>query len=168
MYLHYEGEPFYGRININYRIQYVRDIYNRLPRSDWESIMKSPFGKIMKMFLQVAFSSQIMHAVLFKQLDCKKEWETWYEIAGKEARFSMCEFCLISGLKCGPLPEVDIISEKMILKTFFGRSTGAKVTVQTLYETFREYKRMDNYKYRLALLLIVEGVLLGGDKGRQV
>lgn len=43
-----------------------------------------------------------------------------------------------------------------------------KITVQDIYEIFKAARDDNNYKFKLALLLILEGVILGGDKKRKV
>lgn len=133
----------------------------------------SPFGNVIKMVRQVTFSSQTVHSVLFRQLKSKKKWETWYEIGGKELRFSIKEFAMITGLNCGPLPlqtegNYNKRRDNQALEKFFGGSAGHKSSVQDLYERFKEHRMLDNYRLKLALLLIVEGVFLGGDKKRLV
>ena len=162
----------YGRININCRISYIRDVENKLSGADWKRIVASPFGNVVKMLRGISFSSQTVHYVLFKQLKSKKKWETWYEIGGKELRFSMKEFALITGLNCGSFPiESSGTTRKkdlQVMEKFFGGPAGPKTTVQDLYERFKEYRVLDNYKLKLALLLIVEGIFLGGDKKRLV
>lgn len=150
----------------------MRDIENKLTGSDWRRILASPFGNVMKMLRQVTFSSQTVHTVLFKQLKSKKKWETWYEIGGKVLRFSMKEFALITGLNCGQMPPESVGKKKkkdvQVMEKFFGGPAGPKTSVQDLYERFRDYRLLDNYKLKMALLLIVEGIFLGGDKKRLV
>ena len=168
MYSYYRGEAFYGRVNINCRIQFIRDIENNITPADWQRILDGPFGNIMRMFQQVSFSSQTLHAVLFKQLKTKKKWESWYEVGGKELRFSIQEFGIITGLNCGELPDVDSRGDSLVSRRFFGTPSGPKTTVQDLYNRFKEHRVLDNYKMKLAVLLIVEGIILGGDKKRLV
>ena len=40
--------------------------------------------------------------------------------------------------------------------------------LKDLYKKFIEHRELDNFKMKLGLLLIVEGVLCGADKGRLV
>ena len=89
-------------------------------------------------------------------------------MAGKELRFSIREFCLITGLNCGELPFVDTKADGLVMEHFFGSPGGPKMTIQDVYNRFKEHRELDNYKIKLALLLIVEGLLLGGDKKRLV
>lgn len=122
----------------------------------------------MKMLQQVSFSPQTIHAVLIKQLETKKTWESWYEVGGQEVRFSMKEFKLITGLNCGSDAVIYGKKQKGCKKAmidFFGKPS---VTIQDLFDEFKNHREVDYKKVMLALLIIVEGILLGGDKKRQV
>ena len=100
-YQFHEEDSFYGRININCRQLFIHEIENRLSPTDWRMIEDGIFGNVIKIPKQVSFSSQLVHAVLFRQLKTKKKRETWYGVGEKQIRFSIKEFSLITGLNCG-------------------------------------------------------------------
>lgn len=163
--MHYTGEDFYGRINICSRTAYIRSVTWKLQRTDVEWLMQTCFGNVIRMLKQVSFSPQTIHAVLMKQLESGKTWETWYDVCGKEARFSMKEFSLITGLRCGEGIVEMRRGDKKAMNDFFGCPT---LSVNDLHERFTHYKEPDYYKLQMGLLLIVEGILLGGDKKRLI
>ena len=83
-------------------------------------------------------------------------------------RFGLKEFKLITGLNCeseSVLYRNKNKGYKTAMDKFFGCPS---LSIQDLYERFREYRPLDRYKQMMAILLIVEGVLLGGDKKRLV
>ena len=110
-------------------------------------------------------STQLIHHVLFRQLDTKKQFETWYDLGGQPCRFSMEEFRLITGLNCGMPDEEDSKQDKNAVFEFFGVRS---ITIANLLNKFLAYREDNVYKMKMALLLILEGVVLGGDKKRKV
>jgi len=163
--MYYTGDDFYGRINICSRSAYLYEIRQKLNHEDWLWLKAGPFGKVLEMIQQVSFSSQTIHDVLMKQLDSGKKYETWYDVCGKESRFSMKEFSLITGLNCGEGRVQPRRGEKAAMTNFFNKST---MSVNELFERFIHYVPYDFHKLQMAMLLIVEGILLGGDKKRLV
>lgn len=163
--MYYSGDDLYGRINICARSAYLYEIRQKLSLQDWQWLKNGPFGKVIQLLQQVAFSSQTIHAILMKQLDSGKMYETWYDVCGKESRFSMKEFSLITGLNCGEGIVPPRRGEKRAMTDFFGKPT---MSVNDLFESFIHYAPYDFHKVQMAMLLLVKGILLGGDKKRLI
>ena len=133
-------------------------IGKELTPMDWERVSDGPFGPVLKMVRRVNCSAQLMHALLFNQVQTFKERETWYKVRGKYARFSMKEFALITGLNCSRPNPADMVDDKKAVEALFnGRET---VRVSELLTLFLTAQRESSYKMKVALLMVVEGVIL--------
>ena len=161
-----EEHKFRGRMNQHSRAEWVKWIGMKLTPLDWQRLEDSPFGPVLKMVRRVKCSAQLMHALLFNQVQTFKKSETWYRVRGKYARFSMKEFTLITGLKCSPPNPADMVDDKKAVKDFFGGRHTVKVS--ELCTLFLMEQGESSYKMKLAHLMVVEGVILGTDKNRHV
>ena len=70
----------------------------------------------------------------------------------------MKEFSLITVLNCGERRVQPMREEKTSMINSFNKST---MSVNELFERFIHYVRYDFHKLQMAMLLIVEGILLG-------
>ena len=160
-------EKFRGRLSLNSRVKWVEEIELSLTPGDWQRIQEGPFGSVLSMIRRVQGSGQLIHAMMFNRVHTTKKYETWYRVRGQVARFSLTEFALISGLNCGTLPPAySSKPNKNVVSDFF--EGKEKVAVGDLYKLFLKAQGQTTYKFKLALLMIVEGVLIGSDKGRFV
>ncbi len=161
-----EVHKFRGRMNQNSRASWVNWIGKELTPMDWERVSDGPFGPVLKMVRRVNCSAQLMHALLFNQVQTLKERETWYKVRGKYARFSMKEFALITGLNCRRPNPADMVDDKKAVEALFSGREAVKVS--ELLTLFLTAQRESSYKMKVALLMVVEGVILGTDKNRHV
>ena len=72
----------------------------------------------------------------------------------------------MTGLRCGRPRAADMADDKKAMKDFF---TNERMTVGDLESAFKNSMVKEpsaRRRFKLALLLIVEGVLLGGNAGK--
>jgi Domain of unknown function (DUF1985) len=55
----------------------------------------------------------LLHFFLLRQIKCNKMYEYWFLVGNKPIKFGMREFCLVTGLSCGPYPP-DELKEKVV------------------------------------------------------
>ena len=79
---------------------------------------------------------------------------------GRDIRFSNAECCLITGLKCQGKVCTRKALDANAAKSFLG---SVNMFVVELVEKFRDHGSQDNMKYMLALLIMIEGILLGNE-----
>ncbi|KAK0604167.1 hypothetical protein LWI29_012772 [Acer saccharum] len=98
----------------------------------------------------------------------------WFYIGGDNiSRFSIVEFCLVTGLRYSKNNEsshkIDEGLEERIRRIHF--NSAVKITVQTLESYFNDYVSMDEEDddiVKLALLLFLEVTLMGKDERHPV
>lgn len=99
--------------------------------------------------------------------DYKKKYELWTVFGGQPLRFSLVEFGRISGLPCGEFPDnYDPESHTVInaqdvpyWKELIG--DDLQTTLADVFEMLKSSNDMPSWrKLRLALILIVDGVLI--------
>ena len=128
---------------------------------DWQRIIDCPFGPTVKMVRRQNFSCQLVHYVLFRQVETRKLWETWYDLQGQLLRFSMKEFALVTGLCCHRIQDNELNPDKNAVKELFDVQN---LTLGELESLFMRTQLDSPLKYKMALLLILEGVILGVEK----
>ena len=103
--------------------------------------------------------------MLFRQVDTTKEWETWYDLQGQLLRFSMKEFAIVTGLNCGNYQSHHLDEDKLAVKRIFGVQN---INLAELETKFYQAGKEDPLKLKMAMLLILEGVVLGVEKNVQI
>ena len=69
---------------------------------------ESCFRHFLDFYVDVVFSSQLVHSLLVKEIvvDGINHHELWFGIGNCKAKFSKQKFCLVIGLKFGPLSNI--------------------------------------------------------------
>ena len=80
---------------------------------------KSCLGKFL-LLPELKFSAQIVHGLLLRQCETKKENEIWMKLKSKGLRFGKDEFVLVTGLSFGHIPKFDKRSSRIREKYFKG------------------------------------------------
>ena len=158
----------------------IDNIKKNLNETQLEMFKKSCFGHFLGM-TNLKFSAQIVHNMLLRQCDIKREDEMWILVYSKGLRFSASEFALITGLKFGNISQFDLTSLRIRDQYFNGEN---KIRNNRLEEVFislcKKGKRtstkrtkkkaklsgksnLDEDIVKLALLYFVEHVLLGKE-----
>ncbi|KAF3451325.1 hypothetical protein FNV43_RR07420 [Rhamnella rubrinervis] len=117
-------------------------------------------------FLQVnelQFSGQVVNYMLWRQCICDDPDIMVFNFGGSGARFTIQEFCLISGLFYGPVPSTRPTSSRRFRDTYFG---GRKFPLHNhdIVEVFMTATCEDNEDMvKLALLYFLEIVILSKE-----
>lgn len=78
----------------------VRDVLRCRP--EMARLLSSCFGKLFSLPVRrCSYSSNMIHAMLARQIVTKKRYEAWRVFGGSPLRFSMVEFGCVTGLPCG-------------------------------------------------------------------
>ncbi|AAD21698.1 EST gb/Z33866 comes from this gene [Arabidopsis thaliana] len=162
--------PDKARLNIYSRPEYLGTIANLLKGSEeWERIKSSQFGKLFEFpVARCSHSGKLIHGLLSRQVVTKKKHELWFVFGGHPIRFSIREFHIVTGLRCGKLPTEDEVKKHQDSKylSVWNRLFGEKrmVTIGDVLEMLQKKKLSSWKKLCLALIVIVDGVVVCNDQ----
>ena len=163
----------YSRPNI---LAFLRHVLRGSPVFTW--IRESPFGKLFDIpARQCPVSCKLIHGLLSRQLLCNQEHTMWTVFGKDPLRFSLEEFGTITGLNCGAFPEAYEApdhnqkgSNKQkgahkdpMWKEIIGKYNN--ITIVDLEDELENDEEMDDERrFRLALIIIVDGVLIASQQ----
>ncbi|KAG7564836.1 hypothetical protein ISN44_As10g015850 [Arabidopsis suecica] len=158
------------RINSYSKPQYLIDILTALEGTpELEKLLSSPLGSLFSLPVrQSSVSGQLVHQMLCRQLHTTNVDETWFVYGGQPLRFSLTEFHQVTGLCCSPLPPVEQLAAATTHENgsapywyqLIGPTLGA-ATVKEIVGWLKDEPNMPIWRrFRLALIVIVEGILL--------
>ncbi|KAF8092706.1 hypothetical protein N665_0403s0013 [Sinapis alba] len=138
---------------------------------------ESQFRQILQMGQHI-FYVMFVHQLLCRQLMTTKLYELWWMFTGKPIWYGIGEFALVTGLNCGKVSTTslgtslgghpkkkgkskgkDVVGSSAVLKALFG--TEDKITLEWILSRLalgEKYKDSDTC-FKLALFLLVEGIL---------
>ncbi|EOA12199.1 hypothetical protein CARUB_v10012789mg [Capsella rubella] len=158
-----------ARLNVYSRPDILTVICDVLRGSkELDKILLSPLGSLFRLRIsECPISGKLIHALLCRQLLSKKKYEMWTVFGGYPMRFSLFEFGAVTGLSCGEFPE-DYDPESTYEdadECYELIGADRKSTLADLAKTFEDPLTTDpEKKLRLALLLIVDGVLIASSQ----
>lgn len=139
---------------------------------EMEKILDSCFGSLFSLRVsECPLSCKLIHALLCRQLQSKQKYELWTVFGGQPLRFSLVEFGSVTGLPCGEFPEeydpyfqpVPVPGEKYYWDELIGEDR--KATLADVCKIFENTSANNGtLRLRLALLLIVDGVLVASSQ----
>lgn len=158
------------RINSYSKPKYLVDILNVLHgMPELETLLSSPLGALFSLPVRhCSFSGQLVHQMLCRQLHTTNAAEMWFVFGGQPLRFSLKEFHDATGLSCCDFPpqsELEAATthadgSSPYWYQLIGGTPGA-VTVKELLARLKQEPTMASWrKFRLCLVVIVEGILL--------
>ncbi|KAF8083181.1 hypothetical protein N665_0789s0001 [Sinapis alba] len=143
----------------------VRDALTGTP--EWEKLLGSAFGGLYRIPARRLLMGRVVHGMMTRQVVTKKKYEMWPVFGGKPFRFSLVEFGEVTGLPCGEFEEGYSIDYQLPPKgknyDYWERLIGCNrdVTIEDLVAMVETEKEMPGWrKFRLCLLIIVDGVLV--------
>ena len=160
------SEHFPAKINSTSSIHAVKLIKEKLTEAQLSLFRTTCFGKLLEMN-DLKFFGQLVHQVLLRQVQSTNKSEMWFVVGGKRFRFSIQEFCLVTGLECGNDPPVVRKEEGDSSGRFRSSMLNGEVRLnnKTLEALFRAASSdNDEDMVKLALLYFVETVLFGKDQ----
>ncbi|KAF8100788.1 hypothetical protein N665_0217s0015 [Sinapis alba] len=156
------------RVNMYSTVDYllaVRDALTGTP--EWEKLLGSAFGGLYRIPARRLLMGRVVHGMMTRQVVTKKKYEMWPLFGGKPFRFSLVEFREVTGLPCGEFEEGYSIDYQLPPKgenyDYWERLIGCNrdVTIEDLVAMVETEKEMPGWrKFRLCLLIIVDGVLV--------
>lgn len=87
-----------------------RDIKNTLNAAEVEEMIRSsPFGLLLEVSEDFRFGQQIIWFLMKRQTELHQNNELWMNVNSRALRFSISEYCLITGLNCSSnIPDVEV------------------------------------------------------------
>ena len=168
------GEWFNGKIIRHDHFDDLRDIDNALERvpenlrsEDRRRFTESCFGHFLRMHREINFSGGIVHRLLLRELHHNgPEDEMRFLLGNRTVRFSKVEFCLITGLKFGVIPDTasydDMVVQNGIHDRYF---QGRAIEFQEVGAVLRIGVFQSQYDaVKLSLLFLLNRILMGVDE----
>ncbi|KAL5856605.1 hypothetical protein ACOSQ3_004063 [Xanthoceras sorbifolium] len=160
---------FRGRVTCLSSLMAICNIIWKLTESQKKMFECSCFGHLLEMN-ELVFPSQTVHELLLREVESPNTDEMWFKVGDNGIRFSIQEFCIVTGLNCGPYPSV-VVDKKV---TSFGLIDGLlngdmNLDNTTLEDVFMKASFSDDLTMvKLALLYCLENVFLGREKGSPI
>lgn len=162
-----------ARLNVYSSPDILTVIYDALKDTyEMSILLDSCFGSLFSLRVsECPMSCKLIHALLCRQLQSKQKYELWTVFGGQPLRFSLVEFGSVTGLPCGEFPEeydpyfqpTPVNGEKCFWDELIGEDR--KATLADVSAKLESSAGMDrDYRLRLALLLIVDGVLIASSQ----
>ena len=160
------AEHFPAKINSTSSMAAVKLIKEKLTEAQLSLFRSTCFGKLLEMN-DIKFSGQLVHHLLLRQVRSTNKSEMWFAVGGKTFRFSIQEFCLVTGLECCNYPPA-VSKEKGDSSGSFRSSMlngEVRLNNKTLEAMFKAASSdNDEDMVKLALLYFLETVLFGKDQ----
>ncbi|KAI5351249.1 hypothetical protein L3X38_004140 [Prunus dulcis] len=121
---------------------------------------ESCFGHLLGLH-KIAFSGQIVHALALLGFGVKDMLGLSYAIGSNVAQFSVKNFCLMSGLKCGTEPDITSRGDahNRFMKAHF--TNRSHITCHGIENAFLKSEGGSEDSFKLGLLYFVEFVIMG-------
>ncbi|CAL8990914.1 unnamed protein product [Prunus brigantina] len=160
-----ESEAYSSRVNnCSHANSSLAAIRAKLSAEQLEQFKTSCFGHLLNID-KIQFSGQIVHGVVLRRVTGQgvKDLDGLSFLIGCDvAQFTRQDFCLITGLRFGEVPEVSSgESDEIRLQKRYFIDEG--ITCNALEEAFMRCTVEDDI-YKLALVYFAELVILGRDK----
>ncbi|CAA7025148.1 unnamed protein product [Microthlaspi erraticum] len=160
--------PEPGRMNIYEKAKFIGRVAAALAGTPaLKTILDSQFKHLFMLPVRrCSNSGKLIHAILARQLVTKRKYEIWSVFGGKPFRFSIREFERVTGLVCSRLPKGHTYppavpkERSSTWKELFGRNC-TRVTVEGALSKLNGKDISDRKRLYLALIILVDGVILG-------
>ena len=96
-------------INMHSKFDVIGLIENILRREgEYELAEETVFRYLLKIPAKHMFAARLIQQLLQREINLEEAspHEIWFSIGGRKSRFSRVEFCLMTGLRFGPLPDI--------------------------------------------------------------
>lgn len=170
------GEWFQGKIIRHDHVNDITDVHNALESvpellrmEDRRRFTESCFGHLLDMHQEMNFSAGIVHRMLLRELNHDGPEDEMRFLLGKHTvRFSKVEFCVITGLKFGIIP--DPASYEMVQNGIHDRYfQGRVVENEDLKAVLRSGVFEQQYDaVKLSLLFLLNWILMGVDERHKI
>ncbi|KAI9159879.1 hypothetical protein LWI28_002789 [Acer negundo] len=172
-----EEERYSGKITRHDHFDDLTDIDNALNKvpehlavEERRWYTKSCFRHLLRMYHGMKFSAGIVHRLLIRELHHDgPEDEMRFLLGRHSVRFSKVEFCLITGLKFGELPDMstyDMVENGIHQRYFEGRDEVEYAELKVVLRIGVFSEQYDAVK--LCLLYMLNWILMGLDEREKV
>ncbi|KAI9176573.1 hypothetical protein LWI28_004482 [Acer negundo] len=172
-----EEERYSGKITRHDHFDDLTDIDNALNKvpehlaiEERRRYTESCFGHLLRMDRGMKFSAGIVHRLLIRELHHDgPEDEMRFLLGRHSVRFSKVEFCLITGLKFGELPDTstyDMVENGIHQRYFEGRDEVEYAELKAVLRIGVFSEQYDAVK--LCLLYMLNWILMGLDEREKV
>ncbi|XP_017974535.1 PREDICTED: uncharacterized protein LOC108661596 [Theobroma cacao] len=158
---------FNAGINIHYKWSHLHMIREMLCQvNELENFKRTCFGHVMDVKADKSlFCFSFMHYLMLRRINKPDatEVELWFAIGKTKARFSKREFCLVTGLKFGPLSTFIVNPFEALPRGIRLRYWGLRkeVKIQQVLDTFKEGQfQQEGDGSKMALILIATNSLV--------
>lgn len=153
--------------SLSHHNRIITIITQKLNGQSFQFFKNGPFGHLLAI-KDMVFSCQLAHALLLRQTKTRMEDGVEFLIGDSITSFCEPDFALVTGLRCGPLPDVDEYSKPeggWLKERYFHDDDVIPLT--RLEEVFLTCNNEDD-SLRLALVLFAEGVLHGRETNKPI
>ncbi|EOX93417.1 Uncharacterized protein TCM_002293 [Theobroma cacao] len=142
-------------------------------KGEYDLVKHTYFGMLLDVYPQGYFCVGLLHSIMIHRITERQsmDHELWFTIGKSKARLSKQEFCLITGLKFGSMPDVfrrlyEVAADGIHARYWNGEDS---VKLQALLDTFRggNFQRLGD-ESKMALVLIANNILFGQDYRRRM
>lgn len=98
-YIIHHDKWFAGKVNVSSTDMVISNLCGNLSNDQRALFRKTCFGPYVDM-KEISLQPQLIHQVLLREVKQPNLDEMWFKIGEKCVRFSIHEFCLITGLRC--------------------------------------------------------------------
>lgn len=139
----------------------LSEILGKLTKRQRRLFRQSCFGYFLDL-QSLGFSGNLVHKILLHEVETDgEEQELWFLVGATPMRFSRIEFALITGLRFGPYPDIDVDSHRL-KDLYFGQKAAPTLDDIDLAFFALDFTSIDDVDaVKLTLYYILERVLIG-------
>ena len=151
----------------------MNDIRDMLSSNQLSMFRRTCFGNLLDVESSVKFSGVLAHSVLLREivyLEAKPE-EMWFNICGKDVRFSVIEFGLVTGLNfndSAPVMKEMGTNPNSLWYKYFSPGPITYGDLKAKFKSIVWETEDDEMAVKMSLLYCLNLFLLGADKRRIV
>lgn len=121
-YILQQHKWFSGKITTSMAKGVIHNLKKYLSEAQRKILMGTCFAHFLDCH-DIVLQPQLIHYFLLRQVHAPNEDELWFCISGRFVRFSMVEFCLVTGLRCTGNTDISTLenSHSMLKEKYFSQ-----------------------------------------------
>ena len=158
-----ESKRFHCKVQSYNELDVIEDLKNTFTEKQKELFLDTQFGHFLSM-PPISFQAQLAHHVLLREVYSDTEdTDFWFKINGIIVRYSIEEFCMITGLKCeGDADTSSFLIKKGGFKDVTFPASSGKVTKRQVRDAFCGNKvKGDENVVKLGIVYLLANFLFG-------
>ncbi|CAA3013648.1 Hypothetical predicted protein [Olea europaea subsp. europaea] len=132
-----ENARLRGHVSQRSNLRYIKTVLEHVDERQREEFRNACLGFLSEV-PDLQLSTQLIQQLVFCCIQTKKRHELWFNLQGHLARFGIQEYALVTGLRCGLLPDdnvMDRVLEKRRMKDKYFKHVD-KISCSQLEQTF--------------------------------